>query len=70
MIKEYNINDYLKEDKELQKAVIQELITENEKLKAIIKQAIKDFNHEIGTPYYDKLCENAIKLKIRGSIDE
>lgn len=28
MIKEYNINDYLKDDKELQKAVIQELLEE------------------------------------------
>lgn len=38
MIKEYNINDYLKDDKELQKAVIQELITENEKLKQALKE--------------------------------
>lgn len=37
MIKEYNINDYLKDDKELQKAVIQELINENEKLKAEVE---------------------------------
>lgn len=33
--------------------------------KQIIKDAIKDFNHEIGTPYYDKLITNAKEIGIK-----
>lgn len=45
MIKKYNINDYLKDDKELQKTVIQKLITENEKLKQALEE-IRDLNNK------------------------
>lgn len=52
MIK-YNITDYLKDDKELQKAVISELLNENIKLNNIIDsyqpkmQALKDENKQL-----------------------
>lgn len=53
MITKYDITDYLKDDKELQKAVIEELLNENAKLNAIIDsyqprlQRYKDILQEI-----------------------
>lgn len=53
MITKYDITDYLKDDKELQKAVIEELLNENAKLNAIIDgyqprlQALKDENERL-----------------------
>lgn len=35
--------------------------------KQIIQDAIKDFNHEIGTPYYEKLITKAKELGINNA---
>lgn len=62
MIK-YDITDYLKDDKELQKAVIEELLNENKKLNDIIDsyqprlQRYKDILQEIKT-----IAENTYEM--------
>ena len=38
---------------------------ECEKAKQIILQTVKDFNHDYGTPYYDRLLEDAKSLGIK-----
>ena len=74
MIKSYDINDYLKDDKELQKAVIRELfkeittqqgtidayqMSENEANEIIAElQAYKDINEDFKTAWEELKAEN------------
>lgn len=60
----YTISQIYKEELEHKDTKLALYEKKIEYLEEIIKEVIEDFNHEIGTPYYDKLYNKALELNI------